>query len=114
MQITIDLDDELLRDAVFQIVRDQFVQQRFGDTEGMKLLKQQVIAYVRTIDFSTLIREVANAHIRGLVDQVVSTTLKMQYAPKPARCREKGRCSMNKYIQRVTIVENLNTLESEV
>lgn len=90
MQITIDLDDELLRDAVFQIVRDQFVQQRFGDTEGMKLLKQQVIAYVRTIDFSTLIREVANAHIRGLVDQVVSTTLKNAVRAKASQMQREG------------------------
>lgn len=90
MQITIDLDDELLRDAVFQIVRDQFVQQRFGDTEGMKLLKQQVIAYVRAMDFSTLIREVANAHIRGLVDQVVSTTLKNAVRAKASQMQREG------------------------
>lgn len=91
MQITIELDDEILRDAVFQIVRNQFVQQRFGDTEGMKLLKQKVIAHLREMDFSPLIREVANAHIRGIVDQIVSTTLKDAVRAKARELQKEGK-----------------------
>ncbi len=91
MKIEIDLDDDILRDVVFQIVRDQFVPQRFGEAEGMKLLKKQVIAYVREIDFDPLIREVANAHIRGLVDQVVSTTLKDAVRAKAREMQREGK-----------------------
>lgn len=90
MQITIELDDEILRNTVSQIVRDQFVQQRFGDTEGMRLLKNNVSAYVRGMDFQPIIREVANAHIRGIVDQVVSTTLKDAVRQKAKQMQKEG------------------------
>lgn len=89
MQITIDLDDELVRNFILQVVQSQF-EYRLGEPEGMKMLKKQVIEQVKSIDLSIPIRNVANAQLHGIVDQVVSTTLKDAVRQKAKQMQKEG------------------------
>jgi hypothetical protein len=77
MQITIAIDENLLRAAAETAVRSVFqpeTDRNYGG-EGAKALKRQVEGWAKAQDFHTMIEEIARPMLAELLGPTVRTTL---------------------------------------
>jgi hypothetical protein len=83
LQVTAQVDEKLIQDAVQNALRTAFqASERWGTGEGAKVVQRQVESYARSLDYSPYIERMAapiiEEAVRSALEKVIAKEVKRQ------------------------------------
>ncbi len=95
MIIQVELSDVVLQDSVRQAVANAYLGTNYDSGQGRAAVKEQVVRWARSQDYSTVILEMAPEIIREVVASELTAVIKVEVKRQIKVLRETGQLAMS-------------------
>jgi hypothetical protein len=90
MQITIDVPDSLLQDSVRNSLAATYLGTNYDSGQGKAVVREQVIRWARSQDYTPMIKELGPAIVREAVESELVMAVKAEVKRQLKAMKEKG------------------------